>query len=258
MLPQRSREPGDDDWNGLTWKLTIGLVLVGAAVITGALRLVNHGTEGEQGVDTLSMPLKLVAPLLQIEPPSPGAAGHGQPGPTSQQVQSTPPTTAAGTTTALVVAPVAVQPVAMPASPAPAVRAPDPVPIPAEHADVVEAVQAWAEAWSRRDLRTYYASYTPDFHGRAQDRNTWERERYVRISLRRQIQVTVSDLQIEGSATTVQVRFMQGYASDVRTEKTPKLLTMTRSRGGKWLISDEQTPSGPVATGHRSTAQRVS
>lgn len=260
----RAREPGDDDWTGLKWKLSIGMVVVGTALITGALRLVNHDTSRERSVESLSMPLRLVAPLLQVPPadPTTQTALTASPAPTESApaqraavvlvedpapAPSPAPALSALSAPAAVIARVSltppVQQVTTAAAPLaqPAPRQVPPTLAAAAQAEASEAVRAWAEAWSRRDMRGYYAAYTPDFHGRAADRDSWERERHARIALRRQIRVTTTDLRVEGSADTVRVSFMQRYESDARSETTPKLLTMKRSSHGKWLISDEQS-----------------
>lgn len=55
------------------------------------------------------------------------------------------------------------------------------------------ALEAWAQAWSRRDVEAYFAAYAPGFDGRKghASREAWMAERRERILSRRSIGVTV-------------------------------------------------------------------
>lgn len=136
------------------------------------------------------------------------------------------------------------------AAPAPtaatAVPAPAPVPAPAAAAsdaagapdEVRAAVLAWAEAWSRRDVDAYIASYVPDYNGRGQ-RSVWLAERRERIRGRELIEVKIDDLRLTPkSRGRVAAKFVQSYRSDVMSERGHKELVLVRV-GTRWLIARE-------------------
>jgi hypothetical protein len=146
-------------------------------------------------------------------------------------------------------APVPAPPPAKPAAaPAPPATAPTPAPAapatPAagassEAADAQAAVQAWASAWSRKDMDAYFAAYTKDFSG-GKTRKSWEDERRARITGKRSISVALSDFdtQVQGDKATVQ--FRQAYSADALKVSSRKTLQLVRV-SGRWLIQKEST-----------------
>jgi len=108
-------------------------------------------------------------------------------------------------------------------------------------AQVQAAVQAWAKAWSRKDLDAYYAAYTSDFDG-GKTRQAWLAERRARIVGKKQISVTVSDVEVVVEGKRATARFRQSYASDRLKVSGSKTLSFVKF-GEKWLISDENVES---------------
>jgi ketosteroid isomerase-like protein len=108
-------------------------------------------------------------------------------------------------------------------------------------AQVSAAVQAWAKAWSSKDLDAYYAAYTPDFDG-GKTRKAWLAERRVRIVGKKEISVTVSDIEVVVDGNRATARFRQNYASDRLNVSGSKTLRFVKS-GEKWLISAENVES---------------
>ncbi len=112
----------------------------------------------------------------------------------------------------------------------------------AGNADVLEAVNAWAKAWSSKDVDRYLAFYAKDFKtpgGEA--RADWEKGRRQRISAPKSITVTVDapkvSLAADGQAS---VTFRQGYRSDVvKAATATKTLVLTKT-DGRWLIQQER------------------
>jgi ketosteroid isomerase-like protein len=102
------------------------------------------------------------------------------------------------------------------------------------------AVEAWRDAWSRRDLGAYLSAYAPDYAGRSPDstRAQWVNERTARIRDRRQIDVQISDLQLAERGDAVLASFNQTYRSGVISSHTRKQLVL-RDAGGRWLIVQE-------------------
>ena len=109
-------------------------------------------------------------------------------------------------------------------------------------AEILETVNAWAKAWSAKDVDGYLAFYGKDFKTPSGEaRADWEKARRQRISAPKSIAVTVDAPKVsvpaEGQAS---VTFRQGYRSDViKSTSTTKTLILARS-DGRWLIQQER------------------
>lgn len=157
-------------------------------------------------------------------------------------------------------APAVAAPAPAPATaPAPAVVAPTPTPAAkpapapaakpeaskaensaaADRQAVENAMLAWAKAWSSRDMNGYYAAYAPDFKGKSPSRKAWEQERRDRITSKKSIKVTLSDIKVKVSGDKATVSLRQDYNSDALSVKSSKSFTLNRGRNGRWQISDE-------------------
>jgi Flp pilus assembly protein TadD len=113
---------------------------------------------------------------------------------------------------------------------------------PAGSAEVIETVNAWAKAWSSKNVDGYLAFYAKDFKtpgGEA--RGNWEKARRQRISAPKSITVTVEAPKVSLSADgEARVTFRQGYRSDViKSTSTTKTLLLARI-DGRWLIQQER------------------
>ena len=134
-------------------------------------------------------------------------------------------------------------------TPPPAPRAtppapPAPVAAPATGNDAQEAqaaVQAWASAWSRKDVDAYIAAYTPAFTG-GKSRKSWEDERRARIEGKRSISVTLSDIETRTQGDKAIVQFRQQYNADTLKVSSRKTLELVKV-SGRWLIQKESTGS---------------
>ena len=107
-------------------------------------------------------------------------------------------------------------------------------------ADVQKAVENWAAAWSRKDVKNYLAAYAKDFDvPGGGSRKSWEQERESRIAKPGNIKVGLSDfhVQVEGDQATV--RFRQHYASATLNTASSKTLILVQ-RGNRWLIQQER------------------
>ncbi len=107
--------------------------------------------------------------------------------------------------------------------------------------EIVETVEAWARAWSSKDVAAYLAFYagnfrTPDGEPRAE----WENSRRQRISAPKSIEITVDSPNLTVvSDGTVNVTFRQGYRTDIVTsDPMTKTLVLVRT-DGRWLILSE-------------------
>lgn len=107
--------------------------------------------------------------------------------------------------------------------------------------DVEHALREWADAWSRKDLKAYYAAYSRDFDG-GKSRKAWEAERRDRIMGKRNISVKVSNVKVEVNGNKATVRFRQEYKADSLSIGSGKRLDLVRS-GGNWVIVKESAGS---------------
>jgi tetratricopeptide (TPR) repeat protein len=112
----------------------------------------------------------------------------------------------------------------------------------AGNAEILETVNAWAKAWSAKDVDGYLAFYGKDFKtpgGEA--RANWEKARRQRISAPKSIAVTVETPKVSVAADgQASVTFRQGYRSDViKSTTTTKTLLLARAEG-RWLIQLER------------------
>ncbi len=112
----------------------------------------------------------------------------------------------------------------------------------AGNADVLDAVNAWAKAWSAKDVDRYLAFYAKEFKTPGgETRAEWEKARRQRISAPKSITVTVDapKVTVTGDSQAT-VTFRQGYRSDViKTATATKTLVLART-DGRWLILQER------------------
>lgn len=104
---------------------------------------------------------------------------------------------------------------------------------------MLNAVKAWAAAWSRKDMSAYAGAYTSDFKGSSASHAAWLADRRDRIVGRKSIQVSVSEVQVDIKPGGVaEVRLRQSYQSDTLSTQSRKSLELQKV-GGRWLISQE-------------------
>ena len=111
---------------------------------------------------------------------------------------------------------------------------------PNSESDITRAVQSWASACSRKDVKTYLASYASDFQTpNGMSRKAWEAERTQRIDKPGKLQVNVEDLKVSLSGDKATVKFRQHYTSATLKSSASKTLVLVRS-GNRWLIQQER------------------
>ena len=129
------------------------------------------------------------------------------------------------------------------AAKAPEVKGPAdkaPVAPTAAESEVSKTLQAWASAWSRKDVKSYLGYYAADFrtpNGMA--RKAWEAERTQRIDKPGKLQVSVDELKVSLDGDKATVKFRQHYVSATLKSSTNKTVVFIKS-GSKWLISQER------------------
>jgi tetratricopeptide (TPR) repeat protein len=128
------------------------------------------------------------------------------------------------------------KPAAVPATPA------SPASPTAKPSDVLGAVNAWAQAWSKKDADAYLAFYASDFKtpgGEA--RAQWEKTRRERISAPKSIAVGIEQPKVTMQGTDqASVSFRQSYRSDKLKSSSRKTLVMARV-DGRWQIREERS-----------------
>jgi ketosteroid isomerase-like protein len=106
--------------------------------------------------------------------------------------------------------------------------------------DVAKAIVAWADAWSRKDMRAYLGAYASDFDTpKGMSRKAWEQEREKRIAGKGgKISVSVDTPQVTINGDKATAKFRQHYKATGLSSSTTKTLVLVRN-GSKWLIKEE-------------------
>ena len=205
--------------------------MVGAVGMAAAMWYSTHSADAPQapardsGVMTQSASVEVpavVAAATPISAPAPAvSAAKAEP--------AQPP----------VVAAVAAAPLASPVAVAP------------DAAQAHELVDAWAKAWSARDVERYLGFYATGFVSeKGLARAAWESGRRKRLASQRVISVAVREVKVEAqTADRVTVRFVQDYSADTYRElATPKKLLLVRE-AGSWRIAAESADSATGKAG---------
>ena len=110
-----------------------------------------------------------------------------------------------------------------------------------ENDALIRAVQAWATAWSRKDVAGYLAHYAKDFKTpKGESRGDWEKSRAQRITAPKKIEVEIESPKVSMSGdNAASVSFRQIYRSDIVKATGTKTLVMVKNNG-KWLIHEER------------------
>jgi tetratricopeptide (TPR) repeat protein len=169
--------------------------------------------------------------------PTPVAAAPVKPAaaPTASVVTTTP-----GAAAQPAPAPAPVPPKLVEAKPAP-----EPTPAPTAKAnaagdDVLKAVNAWANAWERKDMKAYLGAYAADFKTpKGMPRKDWEAERSKRIAGKSgKISVQIDEPQVSVNGDSATVKFRQHYKAPGLSSSANKTMLLVRS-GNRWLIKEE-------------------
>ena len=100
------------------------------------------------------------------------------------------------------------------------------------------ALQAWAQAWSQRNVDAYVAAYTSDFSVAQTTHETWLEQRRNRILARNNIAVELSNIRLERKGETFVATFDQRYRSDGLSDRMRKQVVLIQDKG-HWLIQRE-------------------
>ena len=161
---------------------------------------------------------------------------------------ATPPATEPAKTTAAAPAPPPAKTVEKAPEPVETTKAPEakpsaekaPVTANSGESEVSNALQAWASAWSRKDVKAYLSYYANDFQTpKGVARKAWETERAQRIDKPGKLQVSVDDIKVSLAGDKATVRFRQHYVSSTLKTSANKTVVFVKS-GNKWLIQQER------------------
>jgi tetratricopeptide (TPR) repeat protein len=128
-----------------------------------------------------------------------------------------------------------------PEAKAPAKPAEKPAPATDGTAEVMKAVNGWAQAWSNKDADAYLAYYAKDFKTPGgEPRADWEKGRRSRIGAPKSISVGIESPKVTmRSPQEASVSFRQTYRSDKLKTSSRKTLELARA-DGRWLIREEK------------------
>jgi hypothetical protein len=113
--------------------------------------------------------------------------------------------------------------------------------VPGQASDVLQAVNGWAQAWSKKDVNSYLAYYARDFKTPGgESRSDWEKGRRVRIDGAKSIAVEIESPKVTMKGPQeASVTFRQTYRSDKLNTRSRKTLELVQA-DGKWLIREEK------------------
>ncbi len=114
--------------------------------------------------------------------------------------------------------------------------------VPDESDEIIKTVNAWAKAWSDKNVTAYFAFYAADFQTpRGVKRTTWEKTRRDRIIKPKAIQVEITHPKVTLiNPARARVSFRQLYHSDAFKHDSSKTLEMVKT-DGKWQIRQERS-----------------
>lgn len=179
-------------------------------------------------------PPPAVAPAPVAKPaPAPVAAVTPPPKPVAPQPAPAPAPVAKPSPAPL--------PAAAPAKEDPKVAAKPKDDTPAQAAAISKAVQSWAGAWSRKDVKAYLSHYGREFEPpKGLNRKAWEEERNQRLTKPGDIEVNLENVKVvsvNGDRATVKLR--QHYRSANLSTSSNKTINLML-QDGKWVIVQER------------------
>jgi len=106
---------------------------------------------------------------------------------------------------------------------------------------ILATVNAWARAWSNKNVGEYLRHYAPDFKTpKGEPRDAWEKIRKERINAPKKIVVSLSGMKVRmKDERHASVTFRQHYKAGGFHSSTIKTLVLIKS-GDKWLIQQER------------------
>jgi len=219
------------------WLLPVYTLFIGLLIVTyGGQALINNADNLKPvshflGLDQLRPAVLDQTPAAPAVEPAPAAVD-----PAPADDASTIDPAAAPADDLLGATPAADVPVDVPAAPA-APTAPDSA---MAQAEVTEAISNWAAAWSARDVEGYLSFYSANFElPGALSRAQWESQRRSRIANKSNIEVDISNLNVQVNGAEATAEFDQAYKADKYSDNVRKTLRLVKE-DGRWKIVTEQ------------------
>jgi Flp pilus assembly protein TadD/ketosteroid isomerase-like protein len=177
-------------------------------------------------------PVAVVAAAPTPTPAPAPAASAAKPAASAAKPAASAPAVVAAAPVASAAKPPASAPVAAPAAPAVAAN---------DSQAITSAVNAWASAWSAKDMRGYLAAYGSDFDpAGGASRKQWEEDRRARIVGKSSISVKLSDIKVTVNGNRATAKFRQDYKADALAVNSAKTLELVKA-GDRWVIVKEST-----------------
>jgi len=102
-----------------------------------------------------------------------------------------------------------------------------------------QALKHWSDAWSKQDVKGYFASYTLNYAPKNSSRKAWMDYRQERILAPKRIKVELSEVKIVLlKPNLAKVSFIQSYTSDTLSARDQKTLELEMVNNA-WLITSE-------------------
>ena len=108
----------------------------------------------------------------------------------------------------------------------------------AEDKRILDALNAWSEAWAAKKMDAYFAHYVDDFAGDMLNAKSWQQSRKSKIQRSKHIKITLSEIQINRLENSVELVFKQNYQSGDYQDVGRKTLVMIKVKNS-WLIKKE-------------------
>lgn len=113
-------------------------------------------------------------------------------------------------------------------------------------AEATAVLEAWRQAWERRDVNAYLGFYSPIFvPANGQTLAAWRKVRQIKLARPSSIRVGIRELRSERlAADQVQLTFLQDYQSGNYKELGQPKTLLIQLHGKKWQITGEW--QGPI------------
>lgn len=101
-------------------------------------------------------------------------------------------------------------------------------------------VESWAQAWQRKQVEAYLASYAEEFVPEQKlSKAAWVDQRKKRLSAKGDLTITLSQMNVQVNGHKATAEFVQHYTANGKKEDVNKRLTLANVNGD-WLIVREQ------------------
>lgn len=117
---------------------------------------------------------------------------------------------------------------------------PEPFPKKDPGKEVINALLAWANAWSNRDATNYVKAYLENYATPGKTNEAWAAGRRWNFKNKKYIKVTLSNIHIQPDGDQYSATFKQQYQSDTYKDVVNKELRFVQ-QSGRWKIAKEVT-----------------